>query len=123
MARELAALQTPLKTVDDTYGTDNLPLTVACAYIAELLAKSQIARWLTNHQEDYLGQFEKSRNRFARPYRRRVQRPIAGWEQVQAALHSSHVEHSDGRDDGSNPFTPQTAVFILSHTSAIPRAS
>ncbi|GAJ29797.1 plasmid partitioning protein RepB C-terminal domain-containing protein [Acidomonas methanolica] len=59
MERELAALQTQVKSVDETYGIDNLHLTVARGYIAKLLANSRIVRWLTIHQQDYLGEFQK----------------------------------------------------------------
>lgn len=59
MERELAALQTQVKSIDETYGVDNLHLTVARGYIAKLLANSRIVRWLTNHQQDYLGEFQK----------------------------------------------------------------
>ena len=59
MERELAALQTQVKSVDETYGIDNLHLTVARGYIAKLLANSRVVRWLTNHQQDYLGEFQK----------------------------------------------------------------
>lgn len=59
MERELAALQTQVKSVDETYGVDNLHLTVARGYIAKLLANNRIVRWLTNHQQDYLSEFQK----------------------------------------------------------------
>ncbi|WP_119257796.1 plasmid partitioning protein RepB C-terminal domain-containing protein [Shinella zoogloeoides] len=59
MERELAALQTQVKSVDETYGIDNLHLTVARGYIAKLLANSRVVRWLTNHQQDYLSEFQK----------------------------------------------------------------
>lgn len=59
MERELAALQTQVKSVEETYGVDNLHLTVARGYIAKLLANSRIARWLAAHQQDYLGEFQK----------------------------------------------------------------
>ena len=59
MERELAALQTQVKSVDETYGVDNLHLTVARGYIAKLLANSRIVRWLANHQQDYLAEFQK----------------------------------------------------------------
>ncbi len=59
MERELAALQTQVKSVDETYGVDNLHLTVARGYIAKLLANSRVVRWLTTHQQDYLGEFQK----------------------------------------------------------------
>lgn len=59
MERELAALQTQVKSVDETYGVDNLHLTVARGYIAKLLANSGVVRWLDNHHPDYLGEFQK----------------------------------------------------------------
>lgn len=59
MERELAALQTQVKSVEDTYGIDNLHLTVARGYIAKLLANSRVVRWLATHHHDYLGEFQK----------------------------------------------------------------
>jgi len=59
MERELAALQTQVKSVEETYGIDNLHLTVARGYIAKLLANNRVARWLTTHQQDYLSEFQK----------------------------------------------------------------
>ncbi len=59
MERELAALQTQVKSVEETYGIDNLHLTVARGYIAKLLANSRVVRWLAAHQQDYLGELQK----------------------------------------------------------------
>ncbi|MDX3809864.1 MAG: plasmid partitioning protein RepB C-terminal domain-containing protein [Bosea sp. (in: a-proteobacteria)] len=59
MERELAALQTQVKSVEETYGIDNLHLTVARGYIAKLLANNRVARWLATHQQDYLSEFQK----------------------------------------------------------------
>lgn len=59
MERELAALQTQVKSVEETYGIDNLHLTVARGYIAKLLANGRVARWLASHRQEYLGEFEK----------------------------------------------------------------
>ncbi|GAC89038.1 RepB plasmid partition [Gluconobacter thailandicus NBRC 3257] len=59
MERELAALQTQVKSVEETYGIDNLHLTVARGYIAKLLANSRIVRWMATHQQDYLFEFQK----------------------------------------------------------------
>lgn len=59
MERELAALQTQVESVEDTYGIENLHLTVARGYIAKLLANKRIVRWLANHQQDYLVEFQK----------------------------------------------------------------
>lgn len=59
MERELAALQTQVKSVEETYGIDNLHLTVARGYIAKLLANNRVVRWLSTHQQDYLSEFQK----------------------------------------------------------------
>lgn len=59
MERELAALQTQVESVEDTYGIENLHLTVARGYIAKLLANKRIVRWLANHQQDYLVEFQR----------------------------------------------------------------
>ncbi len=57
--RELAALQIQVKTVEETYGIDNLHLTVARGYVTKLRANGRISRWLENHQQEYLGEFQK----------------------------------------------------------------
>lgn len=59
MERELAALQTQVKSVEETYGIDNLHLTVTRGYIAKLLANNRVVRWLALHQQDYLAEFQK----------------------------------------------------------------
>jgi len=59
MERELAALQTQVESVEETYGIDNLHLTVARGYIAKLLANNRVVRWLATHQQDYLSEFQK----------------------------------------------------------------
>ncbi len=59
MERELAALQTQVKSVEETYGIDNLHLTVARGYVAKLLANNRVVRWLAVHQQDYLTEFQK----------------------------------------------------------------
>lgn len=59
MERELAALQTQVKSVEETYGIDNLHLTVARGYVAKLLANGRISRWLAHHRQEYLGEFQK----------------------------------------------------------------
>ncbi|WP_234841321.1 plasmid partitioning protein RepB C-terminal domain-containing protein [Sinorhizobium meliloti] len=59
MERELAALQTQVKSVEETYGIDNLHLTVARGYVAKLLANTRITRWLSYHRQEYFGEFQK----------------------------------------------------------------
>ncbi|MEG3349497.1 plasmid partitioning protein RepB C-terminal domain-containing protein [Novacetimonas sp. GS1] len=59
MERELAALQTQVKSVEETYGIDNLHLTMARGYITKLLTNNRIVRWMETHQQDYLCEFQK----------------------------------------------------------------
>lgn len=59
MERELAALQTQIKSVEDSYGIDNLHLTVARGYIAKLLGNAGIVRWLSYHRQEYLAEFQR----------------------------------------------------------------
>ena len=59
MERELAALQTQIKSVEDSYGIDNLHLTVAKGYLAKLLSNHAIARWLGHHRQEYLAEFQR----------------------------------------------------------------
>ncbi|WP_350339851.1 plasmid partitioning protein RepB C-terminal domain-containing protein [Pararhizobium gei] len=59
--RELAALQTQVKSVEETYSIDKLHLTVARGYVAKLLGNGRISRWLEHHRQEYLGEFRKLR--------------------------------------------------------------
>lgn len=59
MERELAALQTQVKAVEDSYGIDNLHLTVARGYITKLLSNGLIVRWLSQHHQEYLSEFQR----------------------------------------------------------------
>ncbi len=58
MERELASLQSQVKSVEDSYGIDNLHLTVAKGYVAKLLANARIVRWLTQSRPEYLAEFQ-----------------------------------------------------------------
>ncbi len=46
------ALQTQVKSVEETYGTHNLHLTVTRGHIAEFLANTRLVRWPTTHQQE-----------------------------------------------------------------------
>jgi len=59
MERELAALQIQVKSVEDSYGLDNLHLTVTRGYIAKLLGNGLIVRWLSQHRQEYLSEFQR----------------------------------------------------------------
>lgn len=58
LERELATLQVQIKAVEETYGLDNLHLTVARAYLARLLGNVRVVRWLTSHKPEYLSEFQ-----------------------------------------------------------------
>jgi hypothetical protein len=58
MERELASLQAKVKLVEETYGVDNLHLTVAKGYIRRLLASARIVRWLSLQRPEYLSEFQ-----------------------------------------------------------------
>ncbi len=58
MERELASLQTQVKSVEETYGIDNLHLTVARGYVRKLMSNSRIMRWLSQHRQEYHSEFQ-----------------------------------------------------------------
>jgi hypothetical protein len=58
MERELANLQTQVKSVEETYGLDNLHLTVAKGYVTKLLGNARIVRWLAQSRQEYLTEFQ-----------------------------------------------------------------
>ncbi len=58
MERELASLQTQVKSVEETYGVNNLHLTVARGYIRKLLSNHKVTRWLAHHRHEYLTEFQ-----------------------------------------------------------------
>lgn len=57
MERELASLQSQVKSVEENYGVDNLHLTVAKGYVAKLLGNSHVLRWLSQNRQEYLSEF------------------------------------------------------------------
>jgi ParB-like chromosome segregation protein Spo0J len=59
LERELEAAQSRTKYVEDTYGEDNLQLTIARSYLAKWLKNPQIVRWLTSYQPEYLAEFQE----------------------------------------------------------------
>jgi hypothetical protein len=58
LERELATLQVQIKAVEETYGLDNLHLTVAKTYLARLLTNAKVVRWLAQHKPEYLTEFQ-----------------------------------------------------------------
>jgi len=51
-------LQTQIKSFEETYGVDNLHLTVAKGYVRKLLANARVVRWLSQHRHEYLVEFQ-----------------------------------------------------------------
>ncbi|WP_439577975.1 plasmid partitioning protein RepB C-terminal domain-containing protein [Elioraea sp.] len=58
LERELASLQAQVRSVEETYGIDNLHLTVAKGYVRKLLGNARIVRWLSQHHPEYLSEFQ-----------------------------------------------------------------
>ena len=58
MERELASLQTQVKSVEETYGVDNLHLTIGKGYIGKLLGNARVVGWLAQNQPDDLAEFQ-----------------------------------------------------------------
>jgi len=58
MERELVNLQSQIKSFEETYGIDNLHLTVAKGYVGKLLANARVVRWLSQNRHEYLGEFQ-----------------------------------------------------------------
>ncbi|MCK0530661.1 plasmid partitioning protein RepB C-terminal domain-containing protein [Sphingobium agri] len=58
MEHELARLQLQVKSVEDTYGVDNLHLTVARGYVRSLLSNPRIVRWVDQHRPEYLRELQ-----------------------------------------------------------------
>lgn len=58
LERELATLQVQIKAVEETYGLDNLHLTVARAYLVKLLGNARVVRWLAQQHPEYLTEFQ-----------------------------------------------------------------
>src|SRR3546814_20412159 len=58
LERELASLQAQVKSVEQTYGIDNLHLTVDKGYIRKLLGNARVVRWLSQHCQVYLTELQ-----------------------------------------------------------------
>lgn len=57
MERELATLQSQVKSVEESFGIDNLHLTVAKGYVTKILSNTRVTRWLEQNRQEYLGEF------------------------------------------------------------------
>lgn len=58
MERELTGLQSQIKSVEETYGIDNLQLTLAKGYLTKLLGNARVVRWLAQNRQEYLTEFQ-----------------------------------------------------------------
>ncbi len=58
LERELASLQSQVKSAEENYSVDNLHLTVAKGYVAKLLANARVVRWLAQSRQEYLTEFQ-----------------------------------------------------------------
>ncbi|MBB6125377.1 plasmid partitioning protein RepB C-terminal domain-containing protein [Sphingobium subterraneum] len=58
LEKELIGLQSQVKAVEDSYGIDNLHLTVSQGYLRKLLSNGPVVRWLSRNRPEYLEQFQ-----------------------------------------------------------------
>ncbi len=59
MERESANLDREFKIAEQAYGTDHLDLVLAKGYLAKLLGNARIVRYLAQHQQELLSEFQK----------------------------------------------------------------
>lgn len=59
MERETASLEREFKLAEQSYGTDHLDLVLAKGYLAKLLANARVVRYLAQHHQDLLSEFQK----------------------------------------------------------------
>lgn len=58
LERELAMTQQRTRCVEETYGVDNLTLTVTKTYLVKLLSRPRIVKWLSLRRADFLAEFQ-----------------------------------------------------------------
>lgn len=59
LERELEAAQTRTRYAEETYGEDNLQLTIAKSYVAKLVRNEHVRTWLASHEPEYLAEFQE----------------------------------------------------------------
>lgn len=59
LERELASVQSRTLFAEETYGIDNLHLTIAQSFLSKMLSKPRIVKWLDSNQPDYLAEFQR----------------------------------------------------------------
>ncbi|MCJ2039723.1 chromosome partitioning protein ParB [Methylobacterium sp. J-059] len=58
MDRELAKLQEAVTSIEETYGRDNLELTVVRGYLSKLLGNGRVVRYLVQNRPEFLDEFQ-----------------------------------------------------------------
>lgn len=59
MERESANLEREFKIAEQSYGTDHLDLVLVKGYLARLLRNARIVRFLAQHHQEFLSEFQK----------------------------------------------------------------
>jgi ParB-like chromosome segregation protein Spo0J len=59
MERESTNLEREFKLAEQSYGTNHLDLVLAKGYLAKLLGNTRVFRYLTQHQQDILAEFQR----------------------------------------------------------------
>jgi len=59
MERESANLEREFKVIEHSYGGDHLDLVLAKGYLAKLLGNARVVRYLAQHQQEILSEFQK----------------------------------------------------------------
>ena len=59
MERESANLDREFKMAEQSYGTDHLDLVLAKGYLAKLLGNARVVRYLAQHHQEFLSEFQK----------------------------------------------------------------
>jgi hypothetical protein len=59
MERESANLEREFKIAEQSYGTDHLDLVLAKGYVAKLLRNARVVRYLAQHNQEFLAEFQK----------------------------------------------------------------
>ena len=59
MERELANLEREFRISEQSYGTDHLDLVLANGYLGKLLSNARVVRYLAQHQQEILPEFQK----------------------------------------------------------------
>ena len=59
MERESANLEREFRIAEQSYGTDHLDLVLANGYLGKLLSNARVVRYLAQHQQEILLEFQK----------------------------------------------------------------